>query len=604
MFPFSRQKNRNKAQYVLSPKIGVPHPPYDLDKRLCVFCGAVGDGETAKCGRLISLTEYYWVHVNCALWSAEVYETQTGGLIYVDRAVIRAAQTACDHCKRPGASVKCHKMNCGVNYHVICAMQNNGHFVKDRTFICKLHERVAPEVCVSRLDALRRIYVKRDENTMLMRLFDLSEGDRLCLRLGAFTFYKLGSILPKQLKRFHNKDYIFPNQYRITRLFWSPKNHRDRMMFECFIEDRTDQPSFVVRSLEDPQLSFRATTATKAWYPIYEKVNQLREQHGESLKFFGPQISGETLFGLNENAITKITESLPGFDTIFTYQHRHQNSPVLELPLAENPRGCARAEPRQRNSGQHFRTRPQPMGATSHANHGVIGSASGQSSQANVVSSSSSSQDHGPARQAATLLTSGRTRGNRSYYTEEAAAKARAFGIAAEYAGFAHKFEAQNSQTRFSAYQKMRTEWKDRVYLARSRIAGLGLYAKNDISMGEFIIEYKGEIIRSELCEVREVRYTAHNRGVYMFRIDEEWVIDATMAGGPARYINHSCDPNCSTQILDAMSGAREKKIIITANRPISAGEELTYDYQFELEDSSDKIPCLCGAPNCVKWMN
>lgn len=83
-------------------------------------------------------------------------------------------------------------------------------------------------------------------------------------------------------------------------------------------------------------------------------------------------------------------------------------------------------------------------------------------------------------------------------------------------------------------------------------------------------------MIRSEVCEVREVRYTSQNRGVYMFRIDEEWVIDATMAGGPARYINHSCDPNCSTQIMDAGSGPREKKIIITANRPISTGEEVS----------------------------
>lgn len=61
-----------------------------------------------------------------------MFENQTGGLTNVDRAVLRAAQTACDHCKRPGASVKCHKMNCGVNYHVLCAMQNNGFFIKDR----------------------------------------------------------------------------------------------------------------------------------------------------------------------------------------------------------------------------------------------------------------------------------------------------------------------------------------------------------------------------------------------------------------------------------------------------------------------------------------
>lgn len=74
---------------------------------------------------------------------------------------------------------------------------------------------------------------------------------------------------------------------------------------------------------------------------------------------------------------------------------------------------------------------------------------------------------------------------------------------------------------------------------------------------------------------MREKRYEAQNRGVYMFRIDDERLIDATMAGGPARYINHSCDPNCSTRLVDSGPTGDDKKIIIIANRPISAGEEV-----------------------------
>lgn len=75
--------------------------------------------------------------------------------------------------------------------------------------------------------------------------------------------------------------------------------------------------------------------------------------------------------------------------------------------------------------------------------------------------------------------------------------------------------------------------------------------------------------------EMREKKYEAQNRGVYMFRIDEERLVDATMAGGPARYINHSCDPNCSTRIVASGPNGDDKKIIIIANRPISAGEEV-----------------------------
>ena len=71
---------------------------------------------------------------------------------------------------------------------------------------------------------------------------------------------------------------------------------------------------------------------------------------------------------------------------------------------------------------------------------------------------------------------------------------------------------------------------------------------------------------------MREKRYMSQNRGVYMFRMNDEWFVDATMSGGCARYINHSCDPNCSTNFL---SIGEEKKIIITANRAIKAGEEV-----------------------------
>lgn len=92
------------------------------------------------------------------------------------------------------------------------------------------------------------------------------------------------------------------------------------------------------------------------------------------------------------------------------------------------------------------------------------------------------------------------------------------------------------------------------------------------------------------------------NRGIYMFRLDEDLVVDATMCGGPARYVNHSCAPNCSAEVVEC-DGSR--KIIIVANRRIDKAEELTYDYKFDFEDkSSSKLACLCGADNCRKWMN
>merc|ERR1712200_237438 len=114
------------------------------------------------------------------------------------------------------------------------------------------------------------------------------------------------------------------------------------------------------------------------------------------------------------------------------------------------------------------------------------------------------------------------------------------------------------------------------------------------------VIEYIGEIIRSNLTDIREKRYESQNRGIYMFRLDDERVVDATLSGGVARYINHSCDPNCVTETVELA----DWHIIIFANRRINRGEELSYDYKFDFEDADNKIPCMCGATNCRKWMN
>ena len=87
-----------------------------------------------------------------------------------------------------------------------------------------------------------------------------------------------------------------------------------------------------------------------------------------------------------------------------------------------------------------------------------------------------------------------------------------------------------------------------------------------------------------------------------MFRIDNEVVIDATTKGSLARYINHSCDPNCFTKII-SVDG--EKKISIYSKKDIEKGEELHYDYKFPYEeDSSKKIKCYCGMPRCKGYLN
>jgi histone-lysine N-methyltransferase SETD1 len=160
---------------------------------------------------------------------------------------------------------------------------------------------------------------------------------------------------------------------------------------------------------------------------------------------------------------------------------------------------------------------------------------------------------------------------------------------------------------------------KKPVRFARSAIHNWGLYAEENISANDMIIEYVGEKVRQQVADMRERRYLKSGIGSsYLFRIDENTVIDATKRGGIARFINHSCTPNCTAKIIK-VDGS--KRIVIYALRDIERGwftshicflsanglldEELTYDYKFEREwDSDDRIPCLCGSTGCKGFLN
>ena len=79
------------------------------------------------------------------------------------------------------------------------------------------------------------------------------------------------------------------------------------------------------------------------------------------------------------------------------------------------------------------------------------------------------------------------------------------------------------------------------------------------------------------------------------------WVADATTRGGRARYINHSCDPNCESRIF-SIEGV--SKVGIFTRRAVARGEELCYDYKFDFEEGDKRVPCACGAKGCRGFMN
>ncbi|KAL9895565.1 SET domain containing 1 [Glossina fuscipes fuscipes] len=141
---------------------------------------------------------------------------------------------------------------------------------------------------------------------------------------------------------------------------------------------------------------------------------------------------------------------------------------------------------------------------------------------------------------------------------------------------------------------------KKQLKFAKSAIHDWGLFAMEPIAADEMVIEYVGQMIRPIVADLRENKYEAIGIGSsYLFRIDMETIIDATKCGNLARFINHSCNPNCYAKVITIES---EKKIVIYSKQPIGVNEEITYDYKFPLEDQ--KIPCLCGAQGCRGTLN
>lgn len=130
-----------------------------------------------------------------------------------------------------------------------------------------------------------------------------------------------------------------------------------------------------------------------------------------------------------------------------------------------------------------------------------------------------------------------------------------------------------------------------------SPMQGSGAFATHRIPAGTRLVEYAGQRLTPTQAEARYPDAPGQRHHTFLFAIDDEVVIDAAVDGNDARWINHSCAPNCDAMI-------EEQRIWIETIRDVLPGEELAYDYAFVLPvrhtpAMKQRFPCRCGAPTC-----
>lgn len=370
--------------------------------------------------RLLNFDVDKWVHLNCGLWSDGVYETVNGALMNLENAIQMSLTTTCIYCNRFGATIRCFKNRCSSVYHLNCAVKDRCVFFKNKTVYCTVHvPKNEKDNELTTLSVWRRVYVNRDENRQVAAVMHHSDTNFL-LRVGSLIFLNVGQLLPHQLQNFHTPNYINPIGYKIIRFYWSMRRLNKRCRYICSIHDVCGRPEFRVLVQEQPEedVEFKDGTPKGVWQKILDQVAVLRKTN-DCLQMFPKFATGEDLFGLTEPAIVRVLESLPGIETLSAYKFKYGRNPLLELPLAINPSGAARTEPRLRLSQMHWK-RPHTQRTTGSTVRPLFGP-----SPISTLSTSSSLGE------------------------------------------MSCPYSKQFVHSKSSQYKKMKQEWRNNVYLAR-----------------------------------------------------------------------------------------------------------------------------------------
>lgn len=524
-------------------------------------------------------------------------------LHHVATAVRRGRKTACAGCGQLGASVRCSAKRCEQAYHFGCALSAGVTFVPDGTAStwCPLH---TPKRCLPlpvfvdrsvRIKPFARLHILSVDQQRELREQppptapppgapspQAAAGSalvappapsaaaaplRAILRIGALRVLRLGKPQPGK-PQFHDATHVLPLGFLARRRFHDVLVAGGRCDYLCELREAAGLPHFVISLEREPSVSFQGRSAAAAWSSLQARRHKLLHARTPQLSAARAALEGSLFFGFGCPAVAQLIEQLPGAKACEGFRPRYALPEARQKapPLPRSASGCARTEPIvKRNSAYKY---AHSVYYRPFINRGALPPREGEQG----------GEGGEEARRVGILNL--RRRGD----------EGRSANLVERNAGNA-------AGTLLHAVHPVR--------VGRSAIHNWGLFTTRGVPKDGMVVEYMGQALRNSMADRKERQYTegalAGMAGdCYMFRLDAGCVLDATMRGNVARYINHCCTPNCYSKVIVDNDG--KGHIVIFAQRDLDEGEEVTYDYKFATERT--KITCYCGAKGCLGVMN
>ena len=623
-----------------------------VDRRRCEMCCLQDRENPDVLGRLIPLPPdgvssphgFSWVHASCILWcpgTTLMNDEGRFGILGPRKVVIQYAKSnVCSLCGKRGATVNCRTKTCHRVYHFLCALQANVKCHEDERVeeegnatgiptYCHVHAKKGAtplQEASSKWDLRRQIRILRLKEISAMSngvkanqapiLKDANAKEKTLVRVGGLTVISLGRLVPDS-NNYIFRDRLVPTGYRATRLFWSMKKSGKRVLY--YFEVRGDVswgPEFCVWNEEDSNDVIKGIDINEVWNTVKRRVQNV----ACSPKYSSTTENGFSAFGLSLKPVVTLIESMP-MAWIFThrYQFRYRTPVPKNLDLAKklsgtrgldpgleppvNRTGCSRTEgyiPIREKYKDIYKDSP------SYTNNN-----SGAMFQIGVAMESEGFEHISP--NTGTALGIGEwCRKSTVVSLDDRDRTSRAMN------NVSNKENLSNAR-KYRLMQDQHEKSKERKYqVLRSSVAGYGVFAKTEIKKGEYIIEYSGDEVRPSISDLREQKYINNREQLYFFSFNgDAWelemrgkgkgkkcrevrellVVDATKSGNAARFINHSCNPNCLS--LEIINDKGREAIVILAKKDIMRGEELGYDYMLSEDGGKEEPDCRCGSVNC-----